>query len=276
MNLKEFLVYVCVGSDPNSPLLTSRQLLALCCNFIELDLESNVFRFAHLSVREYLESKTAYHRERVNLFAYMACVKLYSPEGLEFASKIIPSDVTDASLETKLREHRKYANVYWPMHFKLLSSETRTELSTDIIRMCISEREESLWMKDARVYRTDREMIFHTSSPSLFLLCCSFGLPELLATLCASRTDKWDEKGPQKESGLRIAVREGHLEVVRLLVEYGYDCDEQDSGGLTLAHEAVLTQYSQMLDYLIEVRFLNPCVPMDVISNPFASPNSVM
>ncbi|KAL8826680.1 MAG: hypothetical protein Q9170_007310 [Blastenia crenularia] len=55
--------------------LSSEELLDLCSGFIVLDANSNRFRFAHLSVREYLESNSEYAPEANHAVAAQYCLR---------------------------------------------------------------------------------------------------------------------------------------------------------------------------------------------------------
>ena len=55
--------------------LSNDELIDLCCGFLTLDIEQNVYRFAHLSVREYLETKSEYGPERSHALAAQVCLR---------------------------------------------------------------------------------------------------------------------------------------------------------------------------------------------------------
>jgi hypothetical protein len=61
-------------------------LLNLCCNLIVLDPNLDIFRLAHLSVREYLEKKAEYDKFQLHTMATKACVSTIISN-----SKILPS-----------------------------------------------------------------------------------------------------------------------------------------------------------------------------------------
>ena len=55
--------------------LSNEELIDLCCGFLTLDIEQNVYRFAHLSVREYLETKSEYSPESSHALAAQFCLR---------------------------------------------------------------------------------------------------------------------------------------------------------------------------------------------------------
>lgn len=71
--------------------LSAEELLDLCCNFLVLDTELDVFRFAHLSVREYLETKPQYSSERGHALAAQFCLKYLCTSNAS-GSFLVPRD----------------------------------------------------------------------------------------------------------------------------------------------------------------------------------------
>ena len=55
--------------------LSVEELLDLSCNFLVLDTELDVFRFAHLSIREYLETRSEYSLESSHALAAQFCLR---------------------------------------------------------------------------------------------------------------------------------------------------------------------------------------------------------
>lgn len=70
----ELIEAVSVDYDCQPYQLSNNNLLDFCCNMIVLDAEMDVFRFAHLSVREYLESKDDYKDGKTHAFALERCI----------------------------------------------------------------------------------------------------------------------------------------------------------------------------------------------------------
>lgn len=68
MRSSKFLAAITIGARPSSQ-ITIDSVLNLCSNFVVLDTGQDVFRFAHLSAREYLESKSEYIWQLTNTFA---------------------------------------------------------------------------------------------------------------------------------------------------------------------------------------------------------------
>ncbi len=68
----------------NEEILIKDDLLELCFNFVTDDQESDSFRFAHLSVREFLETKEGFDRESCHRTAAIFCLRCVSAPGLAY------------------------------------------------------------------------------------------------------------------------------------------------------------------------------------------------
>ena len=74
LNADEFLDAIPLESGGNRISLSPIQLLDMCCDLVILDRDSNIFRFAHLSVQEYLEDRAGYSQTDVNPLAAERCL----------------------------------------------------------------------------------------------------------------------------------------------------------------------------------------------------------
>jgi len=74
LTAEEFVAAVCVSPNGCCRRLTYAQILDICCNFVVLDKGQSIFRFAHLSVREYLESRREYSNTMAHSEALDRCM----------------------------------------------------------------------------------------------------------------------------------------------------------------------------------------------------------
>ncbi|KAI4270179.1 MAG: hypothetical protein LQ337_006838 [Flavoplaca oasis] len=80
------MLQMCSSKNPD------QEILGLCCNLVVLDKSLNVFRFAHASVREFLESQPGFSYRKINSDVAKDCVReiLNAPTptyaGLEYAA----------------------------------------------------------------------------------------------------------------------------------------------------------------------------------------------
>jgi hypothetical protein len=109
---------VAAASIVGSTSVTLSTVLDLCCNLVTLDQKSNSFIFAHLSVREYMETREEY--------------KPYVGHGT-IAKFCLERFIDDESSQSnKLLE---YASLYWPRHYeKAAENGRRSEEVVEVAR----------------------------------------------------------------------------------------------------------------------------------------------
>ena len=83
--------------DPENPPLSPDSFLDLCFNFVDVDYQLDVFRFAHLSTREYLEASPMYEQTSNHALAAQCCIKLLSSEEAVKTCKAAMVENLDAS-----------------------------------------------------------------------------------------------------------------------------------------------------------------------------------
>lgn len=103
LSVDEFLAAVSIDVEGTFGKVTKENVLRMCYNFVTLDPELNVFRFAHLSVKEFLETRTEYTSPAANCLVAETCLAIC-------LNRCIGSAV---GLAIKLQD---YAVVYWAFH----------------------------------------------------------------------------------------------------------------------------------------------------------------
>ena len=97
---KDFLHALSFCSDDRIT-VSAEDLLDLCFGFLVLDSEQNVYRFAHLSVREFLETKSDYSPESSHALAAQFCLR-YLCTSNDSGPYLIPRDTfTNSRLVTE-------------------------------------------------------------------------------------------------------------------------------------------------------------------------------
>ena len=99
----EFLAAVSMGTEREFGNLTKDTILFICGNLVMFDRELKVFRFAHLSVREYLETQSKFTPGAVHSLgaemSLLVCLNKYTKLAAKHAC-----------------EFRQYAILYWLYH----------------------------------------------------------------------------------------------------------------------------------------------------------------
>ncbi|RYP43836.1 hypothetical protein DL768_009643 [Monosporascus sp. mg162] len=120
LNSAEFLAAVSIlPQTSGGEVFVSRALILKCCNnFVVFDAQLDMFRFAHLSVREFLEKRQEYTRTATNALAAEACLWNLVSTNPDPITKRFLSAHGRVLTENSSKTHRfgKYALAYWAVH----------------------------------------------------------------------------------------------------------------------------------------------------------------
>jgi ankyrin repeat protein len=123
----EFLKAVSVG-EAGAIILSADDIPNICCNLVVMDSELNIFRFAHLSVREHLERQEEFAPEASHSALARQCFQIcmskldamgeeqycrldYPHNPYDYHSKLYDLPAFDKSLED-------YSMICWPVHLR--------------------------------------------------------------------------------------------------------------------------------------------------------------
>jgi len=227
LQASELIAAVAVDPEGGSQELSRAQLLGFCCNMIVLDTELNVFRFVHLSVREYLEGRDEYTAFDIqSLAAERRLDAVQLDDHYEQQSKM--------SLDYN-KIFRAYASLYWPLHWQFIDNQAHAHLIRESLRhkMRIFLHCEgsvapsfSQWLPE--FHRLTKTLDFHDilrrmsnfipmSSPLPMTTACFLGLLSTSKDLIAMgnlrlSAMKFDY------THLHLAIIFGHEAIVRLLL----------------------------------------------------------
>jgi len=246
LHTSEFLMAVAVNLDIAFEGITIDHILDLCHNFVLYDEELDVFRFAHLSVREFLEKRPAFDQIPCNLLAAESCL-------LQIIGSSNSTDlVLDQSIErvTRLRARLApssesasknflaYANVEWMNHCKLIPQSVRTDHNS-LARLLQSFLNEDSGRRSAfyvwigwycsRVWGADDSEVswqlqillsnYSRAPARSFFVAIAYGFGEHVALCVLDRALGNEEKG----KGLLLAAMAKQHKIFDLLLDDKWD-----------------------------------------------------
>ncbi|KAI4129777.1 MAG: hypothetical protein LQ338_002087 [Usnochroma carphineum] len=230
---------------PKASHILEDQVLNLCCNLVVLDDTLNVFRFAHASVRDFLEEQPGFESQAINVSA--------AEEALQYAlsEKNLISDIFEG--------FTAYASRYWIIHYRDLDFNFRTGHPFSSTVKSFFHRGAAgdgifIWcMMDSKpdvfTLLNDNPAVPFVESDLVgnpFLIACEHGLLEVVDELAHGPDIDLNVRTIVGETGLYIAVRQRYLDVVERLLGLGADPRIP-----TWSHETALHRAAENGDRLV-------------------------
>jgi ankyrin repeat protein len=236
LHSNELLAAVSLGLDQQ---LSIDELLRLCRHLVILNEVSDSFELAHLSVREYLETREEYTDGQPDALVAEQCIKLFEPD--------IPRGILDP-----------YASLYWPDHYSSAPQREGSALTNVAKKLFRNEGDNEGFKAWAKAAESSSKSIqwgdlferLKDSNYKPLSVVCVFGFPELL--------DQWMDPKPgtnyfhHPDMVAHLAIKWGNKEVIRLLLQN----DSQsavDKFGFTSFFWAALYQQQPVLEVLKEI-----------------------
>ncbi|KAL8787747.1 MAG: hypothetical protein Q9213_002067 [Squamulea squamosa] len=251
-----FLAALTFVDGEHGIVLQMPQVLRICSNLIIVDPKLSVLRFAHTSVQEFLEDQTNFVPQETEGILAKSCLNscLYNS----------PVDIQAGLSPTKHFYH--YGILYWAEHCRATFAAGNDLGLLQLVQdFMLDNGEISLpfmgWLEDAQVYAKTlprhhllKKQLSAISSqdPSPIFTLCIFGLADLLIQVLKATTPDCNTKNDSGHTALYLASSNGHVTVVRILLDHG--ADPNASGGRlgTALQAACFQGYVDVVQLLIE------------------------
>jgi len=213
-------------------------LQKLCHTFVSIDNQLNVVRFAHLSVREYLETKTDFMERLPDYMASETCLAYLS------RSKSIVGPFS------------KYIIDNWSDHCKRITERPSTGCQRPPQRIFKSVLElVRNFLRPGDVYRRwlshVNEVEFCKDIDPLFV-AARYGLSESCKEMLACNDQSPAPRNMERRTPLHAAAQFGHTDVVRLYINVqNVDVNDMDRDGRTPLAWAVFCGHQSVVKILL-------------------------
>ncbi|EXK81696.1 hypothetical protein FOQG_13872 [Fusarium oxysporum f. sp. raphani 54005] len=253
------LAAIATASIGNFP-CTTADISVVCSNLVIIDLNRQIVRLAHHSVREY------FIRTQQSLFSAPVAHSLLASICIKASSRGPPDN---GSLEQQVKGFFFYAATHWASHFessKVAKKEER--LFQDMLSFVFEDEDYDVslsfeaWLEIAKEIATllprDHPMKpaldaipNETSSP--IFLAAVFGIDGLLTLLSESESDiDWDQRNDLGHTALYVAVATGHLSTVTTLIEKGAELNIECGAYGSPLHVACFRGYEEIVEKLLQ------------------------
>ena len=219
--------------------LHSADIVQICGGLIAVD-ENNILRFIHYSVREFLESSKNGNRSEAFKDAHEmiadTCLKTMYPQGLLQSLRLPTQKSTCLATENGPRHRQSllsYACRYWIFHYKL--AEPSSSYIAGLLHKYLGKCFSSLDLVNTALWVGAR-----------------FGFPKLVRLELDMGANINLPFGPEENTPLIWAVNSGHLDTVKLLLEYGADPRIPSGSGFTPLMLATAIGHPEIVELLLD------------------------
>lgn len=223
---------------PSRRQLTINQILDLCCNLVVLDSELDTFRFAHLSVREFLEKQGEFANDRSNALAAESCLLSMIGSANDQASKYLLSELGYLS-NCGYEQLQPYSYRFWAPHCQAAAGERQKgrlqNLLTGFIQDKVTKQSafsmwtiylESLqWDGDSELYQ--RLQACRARHPTWMFVTCAFDIYEVVMR---GMTDvvRTHLRNVNNETVQEVAAKYGSYNALSILISIDYTAITKD------------------------------------------------
>jgi hypothetical protein len=238
LHTDEFLAIVSIDPriEGDTESISKDLVLEICNNFVVFDAQLDTFRFAHLSVREFLERQPGYDMVVANGLIAEVCIWSVLSIGGNSATEGLFQQHKLCAKPTPARAEllRAYADMYWTSHCKSAEKERGLGELRSLLQHLLCNANSipilKLWSRRLEIYletnmnweiamqledtMTTAEMV---SSIGLFV-CCVFDFDEQLEDVLGDKTSETLYLNIIGRNHLNVAARHGSCATLARLI----------------------------------------------------------
>lgn len=212
LTTEDFLAAVSVTKHRSGCPIEKDQLLQICSNLIVFDSTAKTFRFAHLTVREFLEDQETYNLASAGALVAEACLLNLINMSPEISSRA---------------PFVRYSCLFWAEHVKKVACQPQSHLHDSLCKFLADEHAQScfyFWHRRVENFIIEAEFplaIPHRIKasisyvPRILLVVCAY---DLCGVLSLKRWEQLSQKRPRNmiaETHHTIAFRYGNGEILK-------------------------------------------------------------
>lgn len=245
-------------SDAQNSTLQLTQLNVICANLVVVDKDCNVMRFAHQSVKEFLELHDSFTGAAAHDFLASTCIEA-----------CFRGAVSSRNLQLSNDDFYVYAAMYWPVHSKIAESVAANRDIIDKMTSFIFDEDFDVILSFDSWLGTKRELVAiladdHAMKVVLnaipdcgagFLFLISvFGLTGLLRVIFENVADlDVNQKTKFGHTPVYLAAALGHSTTVSVLVDHGAIINIESGKYGSPLHAACFAGHLEVVNNLLKL-----------------------
>ena len=270
--------------------LTKEHVLDLCHNFVVFDDGLDVFRFAHLSVREFLEKRAEYMANSCHLLAAETCLLQFIGSSNWSAAKNFLQHHYTLDLRGKVASNvelsggfHNYATAFWARHCQLVGEDGRKSNPhfERAFRFFLSDASDDLSPLNIWIQSNQRRAFVQSGSlrgylnprydcepeDRVYYVACAYGFCEILRAGMNGNPPK------NREKGWDIAAEYNEVEALKLLLSNR----GEDEISIGLMSKVALIMDPDTLDWVLcESKFEVTTLVDEILCHYCESPKEIV
>lgn len=207
---------------PGNNELNLLELLSICSNLIVVDKQLDTLRFAHISFKEFLETKPEFDTSSAHMIPTLNC--------LETCIHNLPIDI-ECELHPE-RDYSLYAVLYWAQHYTASAAANGDKAVEKLQEFIFGDdgfafqlwleaaNEASKFLPNNHCLKIELNAVMSESQTPYFVACI-YGLKDIFDTSVQSLDFDVDATNLLGHTGLYLAAAFGHHEIVDLILNLG-------------------------------------------------------
>jgi hypothetical protein len=228
------------------------EVLDICRNLVIADDETDTFRFAHLSVQEFLEKREGYTNDTLHTFAAMRCLEEFESPRLEYDEETRP--------DPNSKCFYAYAVVNWVYHTLMVKDRSENLVERlesflrddDAFKIWNHDAIESIERQEYFLAKTDFEFpCLNGHKATQTFVIARFGLINAFEDQFSL---DWNYNNIKGWAPIHVAAFAGNLEIVkRLIDEKEMDVNHQGETFFGPLLAACVNGHQSVVEYLLSV-----------------------
>ncbi|THX14501.1 ankyrin [Aureobasidium pullulans] len=235
--------------------LEKNEVLDVCRNLVVADDETDTFRFAHLSVQEFLQKKEGFDEDALHTFAALRCLEEFE------STRRSNYDDDNARPDPNSASFYAYAVVNWIYHSLMVKGGRREDLVDKLESFFRDEEAFSDWNHDS--LESDERQNYFLMDTDFESPCLSghkatptFAIAKLgLISAFDEQEDllDWNYNNIKGQAPIHVAAFAGHLEIVQRLIERGMDINHRGDKDYSPLLAACVGRHRNIVEYLLSL-----------------------